>query len=175
LKYVVIANMLTANTTNPFNWREAKVLENDPEIAAVVQLQRAYDNSDVKAFQRVLKTHERYLMKDSFIVKYIDPLLRQTRSQTILTLIKPYKRIRLESLGAVLNVDVGEVESLLVRLILDNKVSGRIDQVNQMLDIGEARTEKKYLNMQRWSQALGRMNSTLVASVSSSRDIRGMA
>ena len=36
-----------------------------------------------------------------------------------------------------LNIPEPEVENLLVSLILDNRVHGHIDQVNQLLELGE--------------------------------------
>lgn len=36
-----------------------------------------------------------------------------------------------------LNIPEGDVEQLLVSLILDNRVHGHIDQVNQLLELGD--------------------------------------
>ncbi len=50
--------------------------------------------------------------------------------QVLLKLIRPYTRIRIAFIATELNIHSAEVEELLVALILDAKVGGRIDQVH---------------------------------------------
>jgi hypothetical protein len=57
------------------------------------------------------------------------PNQKTKRTKVLLRLIRPYTRVRLPFLAAQLNAPLGDVESLLVGLILDGKVDGRIDQV----------------------------------------------
>ena len=45
----------------------------------------------------------------------------------------PFGRVWVQEL----NIPEPEVENLLVSLILDNRVHGHIDQVNQLLELGE--------------------------------------
>ena len=63
----------------------------------------------------------------------MERLLRTLRTQVVLALLRPYTRVRLPWLARRLNVPEPEVEALLVGLILDGKVRGRIDQVNRLL------------------------------------------
>ncbi len=51
----------------------------------------------------------------------------------LLEVIRPYTRIKMPFLAKELNVTLAEVESLLVDLILDNKIVGHIDQVQQLV------------------------------------------
>ena len=90
-------------------------------------------------------------MDDTFIRSYIGELLRSLRTQYLIDLIKPYTRLELSFLAKVcfstaqfnsnlndfqqLNVDIEEVEELLVGLILEGKVEGRIDQVAMRLEL----------------------------------------
>ena len=93
-------------------------------------------------------------MDDPFIRSYIGELLRSLRTQYLIDLIKPYTRLELSFLAKVgvlryfvlfqrlihlysqqLNVDIDEVEELLIGLILEGKVEGRIDQVAMRLDL----------------------------------------
>ena len=50
----------------------------------------------------------------------------------LIKLIKPYTRIQIKFISGELNIESGDVESLLVSCILDNTISGRIDQVQNM-------------------------------------------
>lgn len=94
-------------------------------------------------------------MDDPFISNYIGELLRSLRTQYLIDLIKPYTRLELSFLAKVsrdsiayylrltlsqqLNVEIEEVEELLISLILEGKVEGRIDQVAMRLEL-----DKKY-------------------------------
>ena len=50
--------------------------------------------------------------------------------QVVLKLIQPYTRIRIPFVSQQLNIPEADVEQLLVMLILDNRISGHIDQVS---------------------------------------------
>jgi hypothetical protein len=47
----------------------------------------------------------------------------------LLKLIQPYTRIRLPFISTALHIPEGDVEQLLVSLILDNRIEGHVDQV----------------------------------------------
>ena len=92
------------------------------------------------------------IMGDPFIQSYIGDLLRSLRTSYLIDLIKPYTRLELTFLAKVqtchsyvelyqltvlkqLNVERDEVEEILIDLILEGKVQGRIDQVGMRLEI----------------------------------------
>jgi COP9 signalosome complex subunit 2 len=93
-------------------------------------------------------------MDDLFIRSYIGELLRSLRTSYLIDLIKPYTRLELSFLAKViasillqlyltltdiqqLNVEIAEVEELLIGLILEGKVDGRIDQVGMRLELDQ--------------------------------------
>ncbi|XP_031229115.1 COP9 signalosome complex subunit 2 [Mastomys coucha] len=135
LKYLVLANMLMKSGINPFDSQEAKPYKNDPEILAMTNLVSAYQNNDITEFEKILKTNHSNIMDDPFIREHIEELLRNIRTQVLIKLIKPYTRIHIPFISKELNIDVADVESLLVQCILDNTIHGRIDQVNQLLEL----------------------------------------
>jgi COP9 signalosome complex subunit 2 len=49
--------------------------------------------------------------------------------QVLLKLIQPYTHVKIPFISNRLNIPAQEVEQLLVSLILDNRISGFIDQV----------------------------------------------
>ncbi len=63
--------------------------------------------------------------------------------QVVLRAIQPYTRVRIPFIAQHLNVPAAEVEALLISLILDGRVAGRIDQINQVgvLEGGHKRCE----------------------------------
>ncbi|KAL7544733.1 hypothetical protein ACHAWF_008097 [Thalassiosira exigua] len=134
LKYLVMASMLHASTINPFDSHEARAHRDDPEIVAMTNLVQAFHDNDVRAFERTLGRNEGRIMDDDFVREHVADLLRTIRTQVALRNVGPYARIRLDRVARDLNdMDVDEAEGLLVSLILEGRLDGRIDQVNGVL------------------------------------------
>ncbi|EED90857.1 predicted protein, partial [Thalassiosira pseudonana CCMP1335] len=131
LKYLVMASMLHASSINPFDSHEARAHREDPEIVAMTTLVDAFHNDDIRKFEKILNKNEGRVMDDEFVKEHVSDLLRTLRTQVILNTFEPYTRIRLERISKDLNgIPIEDVESLLVSLILDEKLDGRIDQVS---------------------------------------------
>jgi COP9 signalosome complex subunit 2 len=166
LKYLVLANMLMESQVDPFDAQEAKPYKNDPEILAMTNLVSAYQRKAIMEFEKILKTNRKTIMDDPFIRDYIEDLLKNIRTQVLLKLICPYTRIRIPFISQELNIPGKEVEALLVSLILDNRVAGHIDQVNQLLELGDrTKGTKKYTAVSKWSTQLGTLHQTIVNKV----------
>jgi COP9 signalosome complex subunit 2 len=137
LKYLVLANMLTGGQVNPFDSQETKPYRNDNEIKAMTDLVDAYQRREVHTAEKILRDNRATIMDDNFIRGYIGDLLQSLRTQYLIDLIRPYTRLELSFLAKQLNVDKAEVEELLIGLILEGKVEGRIDQVNMRLELAK--------------------------------------
>ncbi|XP_061390132.1 COP9 signalosome complex subunit 2 [Musca vetustissima] len=155
LKYLVLANMLMKSGINPFDSQEAKPYKNDPEILAMTNLVVSYQNNDINEFESILRTNRSNIMADPFIREHIEDLLRNIRTQVLIKLIRPYKNIAIPFIANALNIEPAEVESLLVSCILDNTIQGRIDQVNQVLQLDkENSTGSRYNAIDKWSNQI---------------------
>jgi hypothetical protein len=94
----------------------------------------AFHSNDIKKFEKILDKNEGKVMDDEFIREYIADLRKTIRKQVLLQVVRPYTRISLEALSKELNgISVKDIENLLVPLILDRKLEGRIDQVKGIL------------------------------------------
>lgn len=134
LKYLVLASMLHASSINPFDSQEARPYRDDPEIAAMTNLVHAFQNNEIHKFEKILKQNKQRIMGDEFIREHVEDLLRTIRTQVLRRVVKPYTRISLEAISRELNnIPVEDVENLLVGLILDGSLDGRIDQVSGVL------------------------------------------
>ncbi|OCH90066.1 PCI-domain-containing protein [Obba rivulosa] len=164
LKYLVLANMLTGSEVNPFDSQETKPYKNDPQIKAMTDLVDAYQRREVFAAERIIRDNRSTIMDDSFIRSYIGELLRSLRTQYLIDLIKPYTRLELSFLAKQLNIDKDEVEELLIGLILEGKVEGRIDQVAMRLELDRAQSleKKRYMALDKWSSALESVHTAVV-------------
>jgi len=163
LKYVVLANMLALSSINPFDSREAKVYQDDPEISAMASLRTAYEQNDIQTIDNLLTNVSYKILSDAFIKTYLTDLLRNIRLQVLQNIIKPYRRISLKFLADELNVQSDEVVSLLVQLILDLKVQGKIDGIGGYLIVtAEADPQKKFAASEKWVDSLERIHSGLL-------------
>merc|ERR1719487_73944 len=146
LKYVVLANMLALSSINPFDSREAKVYQDDPEISAMASLRTAYEQNDIASIDKLLTNPSYKILSDVFIKTYLQDLLRNIRLQVLQNIIKPYRCISLDFLAKEINVPSEEVVSLLVQLILDEKITARIDGTEGFLHVnsGSSDDAKKF-------------------------------
>jgi len=167
LKYLVLANMLMLSSINPFDSTEAKPYKSDAEIVAMNNLVAAYERNDIKAFEKILKDNKKTILDDPFMKDYIDDLLRNIRTQVLLKILTPYTRIRIPFLAQELNITAKDVEELMVSLILDNKIRGRIDQVNQLLELDASKGSSfwKYRAVDKWATNLSTLSGTIAQRV----------
>mmetsp|Transcript_28059 Transcript_28059/g.58994 ORF Transcript_28059/g.58994 Transcript_28059/m.58994 type:complete len:559 (-) Transcript_28059:1472-3148(-) len=167
LKYLVMASMLDASSINPFDSHEARAHRDDPEIVAMTNLVQAFHNDDIREFERILRKNEGRLMDDEFVREHVGDLLRTIRTQVIMRSIGPYTRIRLTRIAKDLNdIPVDDVESLLVSLILDGKLEGRINQVNGVLVKSSQPLEKSDASYDNTNKlATGSIQSRNIASI----------
>lgn len=163
LKYVVLAYMLMESKVDPFDAQEARPYKQDPEIIAMTNLVDAYQRSDINEFEKILKNNKRTIMEDTFIQDYVEDLLKKIRTQVLLKLILPYTRVRIPFISQKLNIPEGDVEGLLVTLILDGRLTGHIDQVNQLLEVGDKNQgSRKYTALDKWTRQLTALHTLVV-------------
>jgi len=152
LKYLVLANMLSESEINPFDSQETKPYKNDHQIVALTNLINAYQRGDIDEFESILKKNHNSIMNDLFIRTYMDDVIKNIRSQVLIRLIKPYTRIKLSFASKKLNISHQEVEELLINLILDKKINGYIDQINQILELEHDKQSINYYpDIDKWS------------------------
>ena len=129
---MVLANLISLSEINPFGAPETASYKKDPQIVAMTDLVTAYENRDIKGFEKVLQSNKETIMDDKFISMYVQDLLTNIRTQVLEKLLRPYTRVTISFISQELNVDENEAEQLLVTLILDEKIKGKIDQINRL-------------------------------------------
>jgi len=156
LKYLVLAHMLMESEINPFDSQETKPYKNDPEIVAMTNLVAAYQRRDVHEAEKILRDNRATIMDDPFIREHIGDVLRSLRTQWILTTIKPYTRVELPYLARQLRIPTKDVEEIVVALILDERIQGRVDQVSQRLELDRHKMveTRRYAALDSWSERL---------------------
>mmetsp|Transcript_26677 Transcript_26677/g.67052 ORF Transcript_26677/g.67052 Transcript_26677/m.67052 type:complete len:441 (-) Transcript_26677:117-1439(-) len=156
LRYLVLSSMMTESNINPFYSTEAKPYAGDPQVVAMTDLVTAYQKNDIHEFERVLEHNRESVMDDPFIRGHVEDLLKNIRTQVLTVMLRPYTCIGIPYISTILNIPPADVEELLVRLILDGRIDGRIDQVAQQLhlDSTQAATDSLCVGMAKWTAHL---------------------
>merc|ERR1719461_154189 len=162
LKYVVIASMLAEVDTNPFATQEAGVFKQDTQIMPISNLLEAFDEDDIRRFEDTLRRDKQSILDDDFIVEHMPAVKLRIRSKVLVKLIKPYTRVKLEWLCRQLNATLPEIENLVVNLILDGSVRGRLNQIHSLLDLNYTQKQDKlYDAMDSWLTAVNRLKTSI--------------
>jgi COP9 signalosome complex subunit 2 len=165
LKYIVVATMLMLCEISPFADAQAKTLQNNPEIKPMADLLNAYQHNEINRVEKILKENKEVIMGDPFIEQFIKNILREIRTKVLIELIRPYTRVAVPFIAKQLNITAAEVQELLVFLILDNKVNGHIDQVNQLLILRGELESAKYRFIEKWSNQLHSLHNIVLNKV----------
>lgn len=160
LKYLLLTTMLMKSDINPFDSQETKPYKNDPRIAAMTELVDAYQRDDIYIYERILQNN-RDLLADPFIAENIDEVTRNMRTKAVLKLIVPYTRMKLSWVAKKLRISESEVQDIIGFLILDDKITGKIDQRQGILEIESSRDAERISAISDLSQALAGLYGTI--------------
>lgn len=91
-------------------------------------------------------------------------LLRNIRTKVLMKLIKPSStRIHILFISKELNIDASEVEDLLVSCIQNNTINGKIDRVNQVLELKNGNAcSSRYNAVDIWTRQLSSITSKVI-------------
>lgn len=156
LKYVVIASMLSLNVDiNPFAAREAKVYAEDKEIMAMSDLRNCLEVNDIAKFERILNNKQNKIAVEPFILKYLQPLRTRMREQVLVNLTRPFSKVSFAHLATELNLVACDVELILTGLIIDGRITGTINQVDQTIVLQHSERvplrEQKLSGLSSWA------------------------
>lgn len=160
LKYLLLTTMLMKSDINPFDSQETKPYKSDPRIAAMTELVDAYQRDDIHNYERVLQNN-RDLLGDPFIAENIDEVTRNMRTKAVLKLIVPYTRMKLSWVAKKLRISELEVQDIIGFLILDGKITGKIDQRQGILEIESSRDAERVGAISELSDALAGLYATI--------------
>ncbi|KNZ64047.1 hypothetical protein VP01_1073g10 [Puccinia sorghi] len=164
LKYLVLAHMLMNSGIDPFDSQETKPYKQDPQIVAMTNLVAAYQRQDVHEAEKIIKNNRATILDDPFIANYIQDVLTSLRTQWILASLQSYNRIEIAHVARQLKISDDEVEEIMLLLILDEKISGKLDQVNGVLelDVDSEIESRHYKALERWNSELNKLHAHLV-------------
>lgn len=160
LKYLLLTTMLMKSDINPFDSQETKPYKSDPRIAAMTDLVDAYQRDDIQKYEGVLAANKD-LLADSFIAENIDEVTRNMRTKAVLRFITPYTRMRLSWVAAQLRISEAEVQDIMGFLILDGRITGKINQQTGVLEMDEPRDAERVSAIQELGASVGQLYATI--------------
>lgn len=165
LKYLVLSSMLMSKEgeieVNPFEANEVKPYKNHSDIEPMNHLIGHFQKSRLLDFEKVLKKNKKTIMEEEFIKDFIPDLFKTFKSKVLLQIIQPYTRINFNFLANELNIETLDVEELCVDLILDSRLVGQIDQMNQRLNLAQTTDISRYKSTSKWATKLGDIHTAL--------------
>lgn len=132
LKYLVLAGILSKSEINVFYGREGRVYKDDEEILAMMEMRTSYENKDLTKFEQILK--ENKVKIDEFMKGFLEELIKIFSVGKIISLLRPYKRIKIMFLANELKTSKENVIKMLYELILQGKIEGKIDLISNSFD-----------------------------------------
>jgi COP9 signalosome complex subunit 2 len=163
LKYLVLANMLSDSDINPFHEQRARSYQDNTEIKAMIALVEHYQKRDIRRFESVLAANKQALLGDLFLASFMDDLMKKLRSAVLQARIKPYTNMSLDFISMELGIKTEDVTSLLVELILDGVVAGKVDQINQVLELKSTKSSTKFQALDKLATGITTMTGSLFA------------
>ena len=118
------------------------------------RLRVSYDANDLRQFETTLTDKRNNIQTDPFLMEYVDPLRRRMREQVLLSLVKPYRRVKLDFLAGKLQLNEDEVEQIVVAMILDDRIEGEVDMLEKHLVLSGKEEGKKHRELAKWAGAL---------------------
>jgi COP9 signalosome complex subunit 2 len=165
LKHLAMTSILANSKINPFHSQEAKVYKDDPEIIAMMGLRLAYESNNMQEVQRIITDKKVRLADDPFINEYMDDLLRGVRLNVLCNKIKPYTNVGLRYLASELQISVDDIISLVVQLIMEDKISAKIDQVEEYIEVSQKADKTRSNSLKNWAESLSNINSNFMDKV----------
>jgi len=162
LVYTVIAAMLSGSEANVLESQNAKAYENQREIKLVNALRLAHLKCNVLEFNKCMWDLKKD--NDPYIIKHSETIATDFQHRAIVTLVRPYRRVKLAHLAQVLGEEVTKIEEIVVHLILDGLIDARIDQVKGVLDLTGATAAgggRKFAALDVWCNSLGALVANL--------------
>lgn len=101
------------------------------------------------------------IMDDEFIKDYIDDLQHSIRTQALVEKLGSFKRVTLNSLAHFLLIQVQETEELVAKLILEERIFGKIDQVEKVLVLEEVIENSRSVALLAWAAKIKGLDSTI--------------
>ncbi len=171
LKLLLVTSMVCGSEINPMTLSEAKVYQDDSEIGPLANLRKAYENNQITQLKNTMASSGKKLMVDKDLKDYSADFFKAIKQKIVSEKITSYSSVSISYLAKDLGVDEAEMKALLVELILDERVNGKIDESKGLLEVSSTDRDvmegKRYAALERMTNNLTTMFTGIIDSVCS--------
>ena len=128
----------------------------------MTDLVEAYQQDDIERYEYILQNNKD-LLADPYISENIDEVTRNLRTKSVLKLVAPYTRVTMSSVAQRLKISEVEVKDIIILLIVDGKLNGRIDQSRGIVEIERNPDATRMHALQGWTSAIQSLWTTVLS------------
>eukprot|EP01022_Parablepharisma_sp_SALTPOND_P024636 TRINITY_DN551_c0_g1_i5.p1 TRINITY_DN551_c0_g1~~TRINITY_DN551_c0_g1_i5.p1 ORF type:complete len:284 (+),score=47.45 TRINITY_DN551_c0_g1_i5:1801-2652(+) len=169
LKLLLVTSMVGESEINPMTLAEAKVYQDDSEISPIANLRKAYENNQIAQLKRIMAASGSKLATDKELKEYAGDFFKAIKQKIVIEKITSYTSVSIQYLARDLGVSEGEMKALLVELILDERVNGKIDESKGLLELSSSERDvlegKRYAALEKMTNSLTTMFTGIIDSV----------
>jgi len=171
LKLLIAASVISGSEINPMTLAEAKVYQDDPEISVYANLRKAFEDNQTIQLKHIMRANATKISNDKDMKEFVGEFFKAIKQKIVIARITSYSVVSIQFLGRDLGVSDAEMKSLLVELILDERVNGKIDESKGLLEVSSSEREvqenRKYAALERMTSTMTTMLSGIIDSVCS--------
>jgi COP9 signalosome complex subunit 2 len=158
LKVLLVTSMVSGSEIDPMTLTESKVYQDDSEIQPLARLRKAFQDNKITELKQIMATNGKKLSSDKAIAEYSGDFFKAIKQKIIIEKISSYSTVSIKYLAQDLAVSDKDMMAMLVELILDERINGKIDESKGFLELSSS--EKNILDKKRCI-AIEQMSRTL--------------
>lgn len=164
LKLWVFSSLLSGSPVNPFDDQRASVYLSKTAIKNIERLVRSSVAKNIDQFLRDKKP----CLRDETVARFVPALERKVQKLVIVDMVQPYSNISLPFIAKKIMASEEDTENLLVEMVLDSQVAGRIDQTAAILHLRPPQTaqDEYYEGVRLVSSTVAKLQNSVLQAVS---------
>lgn len=171
LKLLLVTSMVGSSEINPMTLSEAKVYQEDAEVGPIAALRMAYETNHIVKLKSIMASSGRKLAEDKDIKEYAADFFKAIKQKILVEKIMSYTSVSIGYLARDIGITDEELKALLVELILDERIDGKIDESKGLFEVKASERDtqeaKRYASLERMANTLSTAFTGLIDSVCS--------
>jgi 26S proteasome regulatory subunit N6 len=164
LKYMILAKVLNNASNEVPSLLASKLALNflgSVDLEAMSEIASAAKAKSLESFRKVTKEYSEHLRSDPLIDHNLDILYDKMLESNLLRIIHPYNVVEIEHIAKLINMTQAQVVQKLSQMVLDQKLSGILDEGRGQLIIYDTSSEDA--SFSRSLEIIGNLGSVVEA------------
>lgn len=130
LKYMLLTKIIAGTKEDVAGLLQGKLAVGYTEesLESMRAIATAHQRSSLKELNEVFEKYKAAFDEDTVISRHLKQLYQKLLEDNLLRLVKPFSQVELSHIAELIDLDVAIVEKKLSQMILDQKLSGILDQ-----------------------------------------------